>query len=478
MTSRALRAGYWRLAIPLLVSLALPATARASADVVGGADGHSLSAVQGAGRPLADVATGGAAADSLGLISEFEVDGLKVLVKRREGSQTVVAGLYLRGGAANVTAEDAGIEALMLAVATEASENFPRERLRRELSSIGTEIGSAAGYDYSALTMNSTRLHFDRSWEIFTDVAVHPSFNPEDFLRVKNGMVASLSNAQDTPDAYLQMLQSRVAFLGHPYMNDPRGTVEAVGRLQQEDVGRHHREVMQKTRLLLVLVGDLDPLEIRRRVEVSFGRLPRGSYRSEPLPQLSFAGPTLEVTPRNLITNYVQGIYAAPPLTSPDYHAMRVATSILQSRVYQEVRERRNLSYAPDAFLWNRGANLGGIYVTADDANRAVSIMLEEIGRLQRNPISEQALISTAQHFLTTYYLRQETSAAQADVLAQYELIGGGWRNSDAFLEGVRGVTPEDVLRVASTYMRNLQFVVLGDPRRIDRAVFTGAAAR
>jgi hypothetical protein len=33
------------------------------------------------------------------LVSEFEVNGLKVLMKRREGSLTVSAGLFVRGGA-------------------------------------------------------------------------------------------------------------------------------------------------------------------------------------------------------------------------------------------------------------------------------------------------------------------------------------------------------------------------------------------
>jgi zinc protease len=178
------------------------------------------------------------------------------------------------------------------------------------------------------------------------------------------------------------------------------------------------------------------------------------------------------------VTNYVQGIFSAPPLTSPDYYAMRVATSILQSRVFEEVRELRNLSYAPDAFLWNRGANAGGIYVTADDANQAVRLMLEEIARLQRMTITPQALAGTTQHFLTMHYLRQQTSSAQAGELAQYELIGGGWRNAETFLDRLRAVTPQDVQRVANTYMRDLQFVVLGDPRSIDRSVFLGSGGR
>jgi hypothetical protein len=67
------------------------------------------------------------------LVSEFEVNGLKVLLKRREGSLTVAAGLFIRGGAANITAQNAGIETLMLSAATEATTNFPREKMLSEL---------------------------------------------------------------------------------------------------------------------------------------------------------------------------------------------------------------------------------------------------------------------------------------------------------------------------------------------------------
>src|SRR5258708_13984277 len=54
------------------------------------------------------------------LVTEFEVNGLKVLVKRREGSQTIAAGLFIRGGCANINATHPGVEAVMLYACTGA----------------------------------------------------------------------------------------------------------------------------------------------------------------------------------------------------------------------------------------------------------------------------------------------------------------------------------------------------------------------
>ena len=423
-------------------------------------------------RKAAAPATAPAAAS---LVTEFEVNGLKVLVKRRAGSQTVAGGLFLRGGARNVTAANAGVEALMWDTATEATVGFPRAELRRELARMGTGVGSGVNYDYSALSFNTTRANFDRSWDIFTDVALRPAFAEDDFKRVQARALVSRRGQADSPESQLEDLQSRAAYAGHPYAVDPHGTVESVGRLTAEDARRFHKEVLQTSRLLLVVVGDLDPAALRARIASSFGKLPRGSYRAEAAPPLAFAAPSVEFTARAIPTNYIQGVFAAPPLTDRDIHAMRIASSFLNDRVLVEVRFRRNLSYAPSAFLRDQGANVGGVYVTADNqkANEAVSVMLYEIGRLQRDAVAPAELATQINGYLTRHYMTQETNAAQAAELAMYELLGGGWRNSLALLDNVRAVTPADVQRVARKYMRNLRFVVIGDPARVDKNLFT-----
>ena len=410
------------------------------------------------------------------LVTEFEINGLKVLVKRREGSQTVAAGLFIRGGVENISASNAGVEAFMLNVASEASANFPRDRMRKETARMGTVIGESVNYDYSALSMTATRSNFDRSWEIFTDVALRPSFTKEDVALVQSRILAGLQDDTDTPDSYLQRLQERVAYVGHPYLNRPEGTAENIRRLTAEDLRAYHQRIMQTSRLLLVIVGDLDATHLKNRINASFGKLPRGDYKAELPPPLSFPSSTVDVTSRELPTNYIQGLFTAPPITSPDIYPMRVASSLLRDRVFEEVRVKRNLSYAPDAFLRNQSANIGGLYVTAVDANQAVRVMLNEIARLQREPIGRDDINAVIAQFLTSYYIGQETNAAQAAELAQYELIGGGWRNSLTFLEKLRAVTPADVQRVAQKYMRNIRFVVLGNPQQIDKNVFIGQA--
>jgi zinc protease len=407
-------------------------------------------------------------------VTEFDVNGLKVLVKRRPSAPTVATALFVRGGARNITEKNAGIENLMLRSAIEAGKKYNRQTVRRELSRAGSGIGAAVSPDYSVVSMGTTRPNFDRLWDIFTDVTLNPAFAPEDIDRNRQSIISGLRETEISPEGALQAELDRRVYAGHPYANDVEGTVSTITGLTPADIIAYHQKAMQTSRLLLVFVGDLDPNEIKARVAASFGKLPRGDYKDQAYPALDFSTPAVDVVARpSLPTNYVEGVFNAPSLASPDYYPMQVAMAILQQLVYEEVRTNRQLSYAPGADINNYAANTANISVSSVDANQSVQVMLEQISMLRTRQLNDEAVSDVAGNFLTTYYLKQETSAAQAGELARYELIGGGWRNAFEFLNRIREVRAADLTFVANKYMKNLRFVVVGNPAAVNRSVFT-----
>lgn len=405
-------------------------------------------------------------------ITEFDVNGMKVLIKRRPGTPTVAAGLFFRGGVRNVTAANAGIESFTLKVAGEATKNYPREKLRKETSRVGTVISSASNYDYSALALACTKQSFDTAWAIFADVAINPTFAPEDIDRIREGVLTGLRAVSDSPEGALDALSDKTVYAGHPYSNDPDGTIENITKFKAADLAAYHKKMIETSRMLLVVVGDVEPAVLQKQIAATFGSLPRGTYKDAPLPPLDFSKGSVDVAQKPVQTDYVKGVFAAPSLRDPDYYAMRAAIAILQSAVFQEVRVKRNLSYAPDADMNNFAANTAAISVSSVNPNEAVSVMLGEINKLRQGSIDEDTIAQMSGYFLTTYYLKQETNAAQTGELAQYELYGGGWRNSLEFLDRIRKVKPADIQAVANKYMRNLRFSVVGNPGDINRSIF------
>src|SRR4051812_39803296 len=72
--------------------------------------------------------------------TQFEVNGLKVILRRNTATDVVAANLYFLGGSRQLTPESQGIEALLFAASERGSRNYPGPKLRQELARVGSEI--------------------------------------------------------------------------------------------------------------------------------------------------------------------------------------------------------------------------------------------------------------------------------------------------------------------------------------------------
>jgi zinc protease len=175
------------------------------------------------------------------LVTEFDVNGMKIVYKRRPNSATVSSGLFIRGGARNITDKNAGIEGLMLSTAVEAGKNVPRQTVRRELSSRGSSINAGVSNDYSVVGIATTKPDFPRVFEIFSDVILNPAFAEDDIKRNKELILARLREAGSVPEAALATMQDRIIYAGHPYANDVNGTPTTIAPLTAADLRTYHK---------------------------------------------------------------------------------------------------------------------------------------------------------------------------------------------------------------------------------------------
>ena len=400
-------------------------------------------------------------------------NGLKAIHRRVQGNEIIAVRLYFKGGARNITDKNAGIESLALEVAQQGTRNFPKGQLNRELARMGTVIESAGGYDYSIVAMRCVRQYFDRSWTLLADVVLNPTFDEKEVKLVKDQLLSALRQENDDPDSTVAATSDKLLYRAHPYMNRPTGTAASITPLTGAELRAYHAKMLETAKMLVVFVGDVPLADIRTKVETSFGKLTQGAYKPTPLPAFAAANkPQLELTPRALQTNYIRATYAAPALDHPDYPAMNVLTNILGQLFFQEVRVKRNLSYGADVNLLTQGANAGNMTVTTQKPNETVRVMFEQIDFLQKQAIREEPLQNIISGFLTSYYTKLETNDAQASRLGEYELLGNGWRRSETWLDEVRKVKPEDIQRVAKTYLKNFHFAAIGNSNYFDQALF------
>ena len=237
---------------------------------------------------------------------------------------------------------------------------------------------------------------------------------------------------------------------------------------------RYHAEQVVRSRIRVVIVGNVTRERVERLVRGTLATLPAGQLRVDApgaARRRGASGATFVM--RRLPTNYIQGYFVGPPATSPDYDALRLAAAVLSGRLF--ARDPR----APQPHLRRgrpvreRAFAVGGLYVTTTQPDaRARPSCSARCARSHEGTISEAGLERLVQQFIVTYFLDNETNADQANLLARAELYQGDYRRASAFVDDLRAVTPEGIRLAAERYFRNVRFAFIGDALRVDRRLF------
>lgn len=409
-----------------------------------------------------------------GDVTVAHVNGLEILIKRIPGAELASGHLYIKGGVRNWSAVDAGIEDLALSTAASGgTEKLDKDAFARRLAALGSAIGASSGNDYSSIRMTSIVKEWDTTFALLMDTFLHPALPASELEQHRQRSLSALHHEQENPDGRLRLAMHERIFAGHPYLNRSSGTLETVPKIQLADLGTHLARLRQTSRLLFVAAGDLDPAHVIEQIRASLGALPRGDYQEAPLPRVAFDKASLTVLEQKLPTNYCESIFIAPGYADADYAAGQMAMSVLGDRLFDEIRTKRNLSYAPSARLsTNLSIGLGVLYVTAVDADAARKVTLDEVKRLQSEAVPPKELTSAKSTFLTGYLMANETMSGQAGMLAQARLIGNDWHLARTLPEKIKAVTSAEIQAFTKKYAGRLQTVVIGDPARIDKALF------
>lgn len=401
--------------------------------------------------------------------SEFDADGIHVILRHNNASDVVAANLYLLGGVQQLTPATQGIEAFLLAASERGTKHYPKDALRVATNKTGSVISIEPEDDWTVFGLHAIRATFDSSWAIFGDRVTSPTLDSADVELVRAQLVSAASQQRLHPDAELRIVADSLLFVGHPYALSTEGTERSLASISQAALKNYLATQFVKSRMLLVVVGNVDRPHLDALVRASLGRLPRGNYKWTSPPTVKNDKRALVVEPANLPTNYIIGYYAGPPASSPDYNALRIATAVLSGRFFTEIRSKRNLSYAVDAPFIERAVGTGGVYVTTVAPEQTLQLMRDEIDELQTELVDPAGLRRLVLQFITDYFLKNETNADQATFLARAELYEGDYRSADRFAADLRRVRPDDVRRAAREYMHNFRFVYIGDPSKLPK---------
>ena len=409
---------------------------------------------------------------------EFFESGFKVIY-RYVPNEIIVVQVGFRGGVARVTKEFEGMEKLALATAVESgTKNMPRDAFHDDIDAHGIRIGSSAAYDYSTFQLQCLKDYADRGLHRFAELIRSPYFDTTSFEQVRHQMISGVQQALSTPDAFIRRTSIQETFKGYEYEKAPEGSPESLEKITYDQARRFYFEqLLDKSNMVIVVVGDITKLEVREWIRTALKDIPSRNISIRPhLPEaIAYNDSRLkEYSREEMATYYYRGITGAPPRGSEWEIPMMVGFNILDDRFFVEIRTKRNLSYAPAAFMARAmKVPYGILYVSTTDPSAAARVMVDELKKIKKEGFTAKELRDKKEVFLTYHYMGEESNASLAGSLMRSEMTGGGWREAVLFNQKVQSVTLEKMNEAFRKYIRGIRWYYVGDPKAIkDSMVF------
>lgn len=381
--------------------------------------------------------------------------------------------IAFRGGTSLDVEGKRGAVNLMAGLLEEGSGELDARAFARATEELATSFSFSSSPDDLTISARFLTENFDASVALLRDAIQSPRFDEADIERVRAQVLSSLAFAAKDPNDIASKAFAAMAYGDHPYGTDESGTPESVAALTRDDLVEAHRNVLVRDRVLIGAVGDITPEQLGNLVDALLGDLPQSGPKMPPKVEPQIEGGLTVVdfdTPQSVAVFGQRGI----DIDDDDYFAAVLVNHILgggsfESRLMQEVREKRGLTYGVYSFLSARdlaNSYMGQVSSSNDRIAEAVSVIKEQWQLVAENGVTEEELGSAKTYLTGAYPLRFDGNATIAGILVGMQLIGLDADYVKTRNELVERVTMEDVRRVAGELMdpEGLHFVVVGKP--------------
>ncbi len=360
-------------------------------------------------------------------------------------------------------------------------EEGAADRDAREFAAAAEGLAASFGFDVSddSMSVSAQFLTENRNdaLALLRTALQEPRFDEDAITRVKAQVVSAIQSAETDPDAISGSTFDRLAFGDHPYATSINGTLETVAALTRDDLFAAKDAVMARDRMYVGAVGDITPEELGKLLDDLLGDLPAvGAEMPEKAPFLLKGGMTVVPfdTPQSVVTFGQEGLERH----DPDFFAAYVMNTILggsgrQSRLMEEVREKRGLTYGVYSYLLPKdyaALYMGRVASANDRVAQAVQVIKDEWVKMAKNGVTAEELEGAKTYLTGAYPLRFDGNGPIANILVAMQMDDLPIDYIATRNDRINAVTLKDIARVAKRLVRpdDLHFVVVGQPEGLE----------
>lgn len=383
-------------------------------------------------------------------------NGITVLVVENHKLPKVSATYSIDRGPVTEGAKS-GVNGLMGGMLNEGTTSKTKIQFDEAVDALGADVSvSSSGGRTSALTR-----YFDQAFMLMTEALRHPAFPETSFEKLKSQTLTGLKSNERSAKAISARVVNALSF----GVNHPSGEFESektINSITLADVKEAYKLNITPSRGYLTFVGDIKPEAAKALAIKALGDWKGSQLALESIPKVANVAKTeidvidvpnavqSEITVTNLVDI---------PLSSPDYHAVLLASQILgggsDGKLFRNLREKRGFTYGAYSSIGS-GRFQARFSATAavrnEKVDSAVVEFLNEINVMRTQKVSAEDLQNAKNLYNGSFALGLESPERIAGFASNILLNGLPKDFYRTYLQKINAVTADDVLRVSKKY--------------------------
>lgn len=389
--------------------------------------------------------------------------GVRVLTEHIPGMRSATIGAWVGVGSRDETPEHAGSTHFLEHLLFKGTARRSAQDIAVEFDRVGGESNAMTGKEFTCYYARVIDQDLPLAIDVICDMVTSARLDESDFEMERGVILEELAMSEDDPGDVAHERFTEAVLSGHPLGRPIGGTPEIIRAVTRDAVDAHYREHYVPEGLIITAAGGVDHDVVCAQVadalvtggwDLTEQRAPL--ERRDTLAVVE-AGIVPEVrVNRDLEQTHVLLGTRGFRATDERRASLGVTNAILgggmSSRLFQEIREKRGLTYGVYSFgAPSADTGVWGMYAACNPANadEVEQLLGSELERLAQGITAEELERAQGQIAGTTV-LRLEDSYSRMSRLGKAELVQGELWSIGESLDRVRAVTADDVVAMAA----------------------------
>jgi zinc protease len=340
--------------------------------------------------------------------------------------------------------------------------------MAREIESLGGAINAYTSYDETVYHITIASRYAEIGFDVLADAMLHSTFDPVELEREREVVLEEIRMGQDDPSRRIFRQTMAALYRHHPYHRAVIGYEKTIRSITRDQMVSFFKNWYVPRRMVFVGVGDFDVRQMEQRVRAAFTESRFSSQdlpprKKEPEPQTFYSA----ISSGNFKETYLQIALPITGAKDEDTPALDALAHILgggeASRLVQKVKLEKGLVHSISASSYtprDPGAFIVGATLPAENVEKAIEAIGEEISRLSREGVSPEELQRVKINVESDLIYSRQTVQGQARKLGYYETLTDDIEFEREYIRRVSLLQSGDLQTSVKKYFKSSRWVV------------------